>query len=129
VNGLDIGINLMWKSLPLIVDMVGAARAKRLVIGGERIYAEELMQWGVLDKLVEPENLLASATSMANDYAAKAPVAAQMIKRSINTLATPLGNAIMHMDSDQNLLTAQSEDRATAIKAYLEKSDPTFTGN
>ena len=36
---IDLGINLMWKSLPLIVDLAGAARAKRLVIGGEAVHA------------------------------------------------------------------------------------------
>ena len=36
---VDIGVNLMWQSLPLIVHLAGPARAKRLVAGGERISA------------------------------------------------------------------------------------------
>lgn len=126
---IDIGTNLMWKSLPLIVDLVGPARAKRLVVGGERIQAETLLQWGVLDELVTREELTAAAFKLAEHYAAKPPIAAQMIKRSINALSSPAGEAIMHMDSDQNLLTQQTADRATAVKAYLEKLEPTFTGN
>lgn len=126
---IDIGLNLMWKSLPLIVDLVGPARAKRLVVGGERIPAKMLLEWGVLDDLVAPEELRSAALTLAQHYAAKPPIAAQMIKRSINALSAPLGNAIMHMDSDQNLYTQQTEDRARAIRAYLDKSDPQFTGN
>ena len=126
---IDLGINLMWKSLPLIVDLAGTARAKRLVIGGERIHSEELLHWGILDQRVPKAELCAAAEKMALAYAAKSPMAAQMIKRSINTLATPLGNAIMHMDADQNLLNQQSTDRAEAIRAYRSKTDPTFTGN
>lgn len=49
---VDIGVNLMWQSLPLITHLVGPARAKRLVAGGERIQAEALLEWGVLDRLV-----------------------------------------------------------------------------
>lgn len=126
---IDIGINLMWKSLPLIVDLVGPARAKRLVVGGERIHAQTLLSWGVLDELVELDNLASAALKLAEHYARKPPIAAQMIKRSINALSTPLGNAIMHMDSDQNLLTQQTDDRARAISAYLNKTTPGFTGD
>lgn len=126
---IDIGVNLMWKSLPLIHELVGPARAKRLVVGGERIHADSLLEWGVLDALVELEDLHETALSLARHYAGKPPVAAQMIKRSINALSAPLGNAIMHMDSDQNLFTQKTDDRDRAVKAYLNKTEPTFTGN
>ena len=39
---IDIGVNLMWKSLPLIVNLVGPGRAKRLVVGAERVHAAAL---------------------------------------------------------------------------------------
>lgn len=126
---VDIGLNLMWKSLPLIVALVGPARAKRLVVGGERIQAEVLNQWGILDQLVPREDLLAAARSMAEHYAAKPPIAAQMIKASTNQIANALNHAIMHMDADQNMFSATTEDRAAAIEAYLSKQSPTFTGN
>jgi len=126
---IDIGLNLMWKSLPLIVELVGPARAKRLVVGGERIAAKTLLEWGVLDDLVAPEELQAAALSLAQHYAAKPPIAAQMIKRSINALSAPAGEAIMHMDSDQNLFAQQTTDRARAIKAYLDKTEANFTGD
>ena len=70
---IDIGVNLMWKSLPLIVDLVGPARAKRLVVGGERIPAKTLLEWGALDELVPLDELHASAQRMAEHYAAKPP--------------------------------------------------------
>ena len=49
---IDLGMNLMWQSLPLCIHLVGPARAKRLVIGGERVFAPTLLQWGVLDECV-----------------------------------------------------------------------------
>jgi enoyl-CoA hydratase/carnithine racemase len=126
---IDIGVNLMWKSLPLIVNLVGPARAKRLVVGGERIHADTLLAWGVLDELVHREKLLDHATTMAEHYASKPPVAAQMIKQSTNNIANALNHAIMHMDADQNLFGAGTEDRKEAIRSYLDKTKPTFTGN
>ena len=126
---IDIGVNLMWKGLPLIVRIAGASRAKRLVAGGERIHAPELMQWGVLDALVPRSSLLDVAGEWAERYAAKSPVAAQMVKRSVNALVAATDNAVMHMDVDQNLLTAAMADRRAAIDAYRNKKEPRFTGD
>ena len=103
---IDIGINLMWKSLPLLVNLIGPARAKRLVIGGERMHSETLLNWGILDQRVPQKNLLAAATDMAAHYVSKPPIAAQMIKQSTNQITNALNHALMHMDADQNLLAA-----------------------
>ncbi|MEM8769804.1 MAG: enoyl-CoA hydratase/isomerase family protein, partial [Pseudomonadota bacterium] len=126
---VDIGLNLMWKSLPLIVHLVGPARAKRLVAGGERIHARELERWGVLDELVPRDELLPAAERLASHYVNKPPVAVQMIKQSVNRLVSALDQSVMHMDVDQNLFAASSEDRQAAVDAYLNGTTPSFTGN
>ena len=126
---IDIGLNLMWQSLPLCTRLVGAARAKRLVAGGERIHAPTLLQWGALDELVPRADLLNRAFEMAAHYAAKPPIAAQMIKRSINAIEAALDRALMHMDADQNLLAQTTEDRRIAAASYRGDSKPAFTGD
>jgi enoyl-CoA hydratase/carnithine racemase len=102
---IDLGMNLMWQSLPLCVHLVGPSRATRLVVGGERVFAPTLLQWGVLDECVPRPELLPRALALAGTYAAKPPTAAQMIKRSINALTWAADIATMHMDADQNLLS------------------------
>lgn len=126
---IEIGVNLMWKSLPLITHLAGPAKAKRLVAGGERIFAEELLSWGILDALVPRGDLLATAKNWAERYAGLSPIPQQMIKQSVNAIASALDSAVMHMDVDQNLFSASTEDRQEAIRSYLAKTKPTFTGN
>ena len=126
---IEIGVNLMWKSLPLITHLAGPAKAKRLVAGGERIYAEELLSWGVLDALVPLDDLIVTAMNWAERYADLSPIPQQMIKQSVNAIASALDSAVMHMDVDQNLFSASTEDRQEAIRSYLAKTKPTFTGN
>ncbi len=126
---IDIGVNLMWKSLPLIVNLVGPARAKRLVAGGERIDASTLEAWSILDEQVSLDELMPATQRMARHYAGKPPIAAQMIKQSTNQIANALNHAIMHMDSDQNLFSASTSDRDAAVTAYLNGETPEFTGN
>jgi len=126
---IDIGVNLMWKGLPLVTHIAGPSRAKRLVIGGERIQAPELKAWGILDALVPRPELMETARAWAARYAGKSPVPAQMIKRSVNALVSALDVSVMHMDVDQNLLSAMTEDRRAAIEAYRAGETPRFKGN
>ena len=126
---IDLGMNLMWQSLPLTVRLLGPTRAKRLVIGGERIHADTLLAWGLLEEVVEPAALMERARTFAATYVDKSPAAAQMIKRSINQITGALDRALMHMDADQNLLAQSGADQKAAASAYLAKSRPVFSGD
>jgi enoyl-CoA hydratase/carnithine racemase len=126
---VNLGINLMWHSLPLCVRLIGPARAKRMIMLGRHETAETLLEWGFLDQAVPRERLEEAAVAMAQDYVRQPPVAVQMIKQSINAVSAAMDDALMHMDTDQNILTAMTEDRNEGIKAFFEKRDPEFKGN
>ncbi len=126
---INLAMNLSWKALPLITHLVGPARAKRMVILGDHIDARTLYDWGLLDELVpEGASPLEKAREMGRAYAAKPPMAAQMIKKSVNHLVSALDQAVMHMDSDQFLLATGAEDHMEGVSAFLEKREPRFKG-
>jgi len=126
---VTLGINLQWHSLHLCVHLIGPARAKKMIMSGSRENAMTLLDWGMLDEVVASDQLLVRAREMASEYASLPPIAVQMIKQSVNMVSSALDQAIMHMDTDQNMLTAGTEDRVEGIDAYFNKRAPKFTGD
>lgn len=118
---VTLGMNLSWLALPMCVNLIGPARAKRMVILAEIQDAETLLDWGYLDRVVPAEQLLPEARRMAREFAARPPMAAQMVKRSVNAIVSALDQAIMHMDSDQFMLATRTEDYGKGIAAFMEK--------
>ncbi|MHB8529483.1 MAG: enoyl-CoA hydratase/isomerase family protein [Caulobacteraceae bacterium] len=123
-----LGINLMWNAAPVCVHLVGAARAKRMIMTGALFDAATLERWGFLDEIVPAGELNARARALALEYAELPPIPVQMIKRSINHISGPLDRAIMHMDADQWLLATLTEDHREAVSAFFAKRKPRFRG-
>lgn len=126
---IDRGMNLQWRALPLCVRLIGPARAKRMIILGKHETAHTLLNWGFFDQVVPRRELLDAAQKMAREYAAKAPLPAQMIKQSVNAVSNALDPAIMHMDHDQWLLTSSTEDYSEGVRAFFERRPGEFHGN
>jgi enoyl-CoA hydratase/carnithine racemase len=126
---INRGMNLQWVALPLCVHLIGPARAKQMIGLGRNVDAATLLNWGFLDELAEPGELLERALAMAGDYAEQPPIALQMIKQSINAVTSALDRSIMHMDHDQWMLTASTDDYREGIRAFFEKRKPKFEGN
>jgi enoyl-CoA hydratase/carnithine racemase len=99
-----------------------------MVIGGEHENAETLLSWGFYDQVCEPDDLELEASKMASIFASKPPLAAQMIKRSVNELTYGNDKSIMHMDYDQTMLSYETKDRKEAILSFFENRKPEFSG-
>ena len=104
---IDLGMNLNWFGLPLLLRLIGPSKTKRMVISGDIENADTLFNWGFIDELLKDEDLEKKTTEFAKKYASKPALPAQMIKRSVNALTYQSDQSIMHMDYDQFLLSRE----------------------
>lgn len=61
--------------------LIGPARAKLILMGGQKITADEALSFGLIDRIVEADALLPHATELAADTRAAKPEIAAGIKR------------------------------------------------
>ena len=104
---IDLGMNLNWFGLPLLLRLIGPSKTKRMVISGDMENADTLFNWGFIDELLKDDDLEKKTTEFAKKFASKPALPAQMIKRSVNALTYQSDQSIMHMDYDQFLLSRE----------------------
>jgi enoyl-CoA hydratase len=125
---VPLAMNMSWQTQPRLVNLIGPARAKQLVIFGERLPATTAHDWGLVDALTEPGGALEAAMIWARKVAALPPLSVRMAKRGITQMATALNLTATFMDADQYLLATSTEDHREALKAFRDKRTPKFTG-
>jgi enoyl-CoA hydratase len=84
---VDLGVPLSIGSTSRLVSSVGAARAKEIILTCDRYSAEELFSWGMLNRLVPPEQLMDAARDLAKRLLAKSPIAVAGSKLTVNAIA------------------------------------------
>jgi enoyl-CoA hydratase/carnithine racemase len=66
--------------LPLLI---GPTRAKEVILAGRRVTAEESLAWGLVNQVVDPDQVLPAAQEMARRIAGQNPVAVEYAKRAL----------------------------------------------
>lgn len=128
VPEIGLGMNMSWATLPRLVHLVGPARAKEIVIFGERVKAADAYAWGFAQRLCADGNALSVAQKIAGQVAEKPPVPVAMTKQTVNALTTAMDHLASHMDTDQFILSIMSEDFKEGVAAFQAKRKPNFTG-
>jgi enoyl-CoA hydratase/carnithine racemase len=87
VPEVDLGIPLSWGATPRLIQEVGAARARELILLCERIDAAEALRWGLVHRVVSPETLDATVDDWATRITAKPEIAVHMTKTQFRAYA------------------------------------------
>jgi enoyl-CoA hydratase len=113
---------VMW---PLLI---GVNRAKYWLMTGELMTADEAMEIGLVNKVVDEGEALNESMVLARKLAAGAPYAVQTTKVSVNKLIKAVSNLVLPLSLSLEEVSMTKEDHREAVKAFQEKRDPQFTG-
>lgn len=107
---------------------VGERRAKEIILTGRPFTADEAQQWGILNRVCEPGELMPATMETARVIAANAPLSVRQAKTSIRYgLQMELKTAFRFEVEAYNRLI-DTEDRTEGIRAFNEKRKPVFRG-
>jgi enoyl-CoA hydratase len=108
--------------------LIGAAKAKEIILTGDPITAEQALSFGLVMKVVPKDKLLEEARAFAAKLAALPRLALEASKMLINKgVEVDLASGLeMEARSFGNLATSHDLHEGTA--AFLEKRKPNFTG-
>jgi enoyl-CoA hydratase/carnithine racemase len=107
---------------------VGPSRAKDLLMTARSIDAAEALQWGLVNRVVPPAELMSSAVALAQQIAQNAPLAVGMAKLIVDQgdgLDKRTQMAIERWAQSQLLTT---EDVQEAMLAFMQKRPANFKG-
>ncbi len=122
-----MGIVPELASSHFLVQRCGWGGASDLALSGRLVEADEAVELGLVDRVVDDESLVESAIERANSYAENPPAAVLMIKEllTLNGADTDLA-AVQGRESAKLREAMASSDHAEAVAAFLEKRQPRF---
>lgn len=125
---VSLGINAGFGGTQRLPRLVGKGRAKELLFTGEMIDAQEAYRIGLVNKVVEPEQLLETAKEMVNKIVKNAPIAVRLTKDAVNTGMEINLEAAIAYEAEVFALCFATEDQKEGMSAFIEKRKANFMG-
>lgn len=118
---VNLGIIPGWGGTQRLARLVGKGKAMELMLTGEKIDAAEAQRIGLVNRTVDPAELLSSARQLAETIAGKSQVAVRLVKEAVdNGLEMELERALNY-EIDLFGLCFASNDQKEGMRAFLEK--------
>jgi enoyl-CoA hydratase len=107
---------------------VGERRAKELILSGLPFTAAEAEAWGLVNRVVDPSELLEATLAIARRIAGNGPIAVRQAKQAIHRgLQMSVWDGLAFEIEAYNRLVP-TEDRREGVRAFNERRKPVFSG-
>ncbi|MBW6486699.1 MAG: enoyl-CoA hydratase/isomerase family protein [Syntrophobacterales bacterium] len=108
--------------------IVGLAKAKELIFTARRLDAQTALKIGLVNRVVEPAELLTAAREIALEIAKNGPIGVAQAKFALNFGTEASLGVALSLESKAYDVTIPTKDRLEALAAFAEKRKPVFRG-
>lgn len=108
--------------------LCGKGVAHELILTGEMITAEEALRIGLVNRVVEPGELLATAEAIAKKIIANAPLAVKYALEAVERGMEMPQEEGLYLEATLFGLCCATQDMREGTRAFLEKRPPKFEG-
>jgi len=123
---VNLGVIPGYAATQRLPRLIGLGNALYLLMTGEMIGAEEALRMGLVQKVVEPEELLPAAMELAKAIASKGPQAVRLVKQVTRRGFLMDFEAGCALESETFGSLFENE-AAEGMLAFLEKRPPKWT--
>lgn len=122
--GLISGDGGAW----LLPRQVGLSHAAEMTFTGAPIDASTALEWGLVSKVVEPDDLLSEALMLADRIASNPPRQLRLAKRLLREGLNSDLDSVLELAAAYQGACHQTRDHEEAVDAFIEKRPTIFTG-
>lgn len=108
--------------------LVGVARAKQFLMTGDLVRAEEAERIGLVNRVVPRDELVSEAVALATRLASGPAQAIRGTKVSVNKILRETVDTVLDTSLALEKECFATEDHREAVRAFVEKREPQFTG-
>ncbi|MDP6568130.1 MAG: enoyl-CoA hydratase-related protein [Alphaproteobacteria bacterium] len=104
----------------------GSRRAKEILFTGSPFTAQDGLDWGIVNKVVAPAELLPAVLATASRIAENGPLAIRQAKRSVDLGQGTDRKTALGIEVEAYNRLVSTEDRREGVLAFNEKRKPRF---
>jgi enoyl-CoA hydratase len=113
----------------LLPRLVGLGTASEIMLTGRPVEVDEAQRIGLANRVVPDGHAVEASLELAGAIVANSPFAVRMTKEVLRHNAdAPSLEAALAVENRTQALASRTEDQPEALRAFLERRAPAFTG-
>jgi len=125
---VNIGLMPDGGSTAFVPPAVGKARAFQMALLGERVSAQQALEWGLVNWVRPDDVLMDEANALVKGLAAGPTRSYASSKRALNQFIYGDLDAQLDLEAELQHALGRSEDFLEGAAAFVEKREPEFSG-